>query len=221
MRFKKNMKLCDYGCNQEAKYYFPTVNKWCCSKFTTQCFEVRRKNSENSKGKSQSEEHKRKLSKIRKGKPTWNKGKKMSDEWRNRVGKNFLDKKHTSKTKKKMRYSSIQRIEEQFLNNEPLTPCIGKEERLFLNEVESILNTKVHRQFSVSGFFVDGYIPKLNLAFEFDEEINHKDVSKDLQRQQEIEESLNCKFFRVNDYKWKKDKKEIIRKIKELKHDLG
>ena len=38
------MKLCDYGCGQEAKYYFPTVNKWCCSK-TYQLCPVKRKES--------------------------------------------------------------------------------------------------------------------------------------------------------------------------------
>ena len=38
------MKTCDYGCNQEAKYYFKTVKKWCCSKFSTQCVALREKN---------------------------------------------------------------------------------------------------------------------------------------------------------------------------------
>lgn len=29
--------ICDYGCGQEAKYYFPTVNKWCCSSHFSKC----------------------------------------------------------------------------------------------------------------------------------------------------------------------------------------
>ena len=36
------MKICEYGCGQEAKFYFPTVDKWCCSEHYRQC-PVRRK----------------------------------------------------------------------------------------------------------------------------------------------------------------------------------
>ena len=28
----EEIKLCNYGCGKEAKFYFKTVNKWCCSK---------------------------------------------------------------------------------------------------------------------------------------------------------------------------------------------
>lgn len=45
------MKFCDYGCGQEAKYYFPTVKKWCCSKSKNSCPVIRAKNSLRSKGK--------------------------------------------------------------------------------------------------------------------------------------------------------------------------
>ena len=30
------MKLCDYGCEQEAKYQFKN-GKWCCSKYHSLC----------------------------------------------------------------------------------------------------------------------------------------------------------------------------------------
>ena len=40
------MKLCDYGCRLEAKFYFKTVKKWCCSEHVTKCPEMRRKNHE-------------------------------------------------------------------------------------------------------------------------------------------------------------------------------
>jgi len=29
--------LCEYGCGQEAKFYFPTVNKWCCQNHVSKC----------------------------------------------------------------------------------------------------------------------------------------------------------------------------------------
>ena len=79
------MKLCDYGCGQKAKFQFKN-GKWCCSESHSNCPEVRRKNSENSKGdkhhyfgKKRSEETKKKISKSNKGKCSgrvpWNKGK--------------------------------------------------------------------------------------------------------------------------------------------------
>ena len=37
------MKLCDYGCGNEAKFLFKN-GKWCCEKIITKCIEVRRKN---------------------------------------------------------------------------------------------------------------------------------------------------------------------------------
>lgn len=46
------MTLCFYGCGQEAKYYFKTVNKWCCSKSHNMCPINRQKNSLKNKGKS-------------------------------------------------------------------------------------------------------------------------------------------------------------------------
>jgi len=37
-------KLCDYGCGREAKHYFPTVDKWCCSPSYNSCPISREKN---------------------------------------------------------------------------------------------------------------------------------------------------------------------------------
>ena len=36
------MKLCDYGCGQEAKYQFKN-GKWCCSKNISQCPEIKKR----------------------------------------------------------------------------------------------------------------------------------------------------------------------------------
>ena len=32
--------LCDYGCNQDAKYQFKN-GKWCCSKNTSSCLKIK------------------------------------------------------------------------------------------------------------------------------------------------------------------------------------
>jgi len=45
------MKICEYGCEREAKYQFKN-GKWCCSKSQNSCPELRRKNSESNSGKN-------------------------------------------------------------------------------------------------------------------------------------------------------------------------
>jgi len=178
--------------------------------------ETRKKLSEKATGRILSDETKKKLSEKKKGHIPWNKGKKLGKKWSERVSKNFLGRKHTDDTRMKIRLSTIKQIEEQKLNGEPLTPCIGKIERKFLNEIEDVLKIKILRQYPIRGYFIDGYIPELNLAFEFDEVANHKNINKDLKRQNEIEKFLGCSFFRVSDKEWKTNKKEIINQINRL-----
>jgi len=45
------MRICDYGCGQEAKYRM-TNGKWCCSSFYSKCPEIRKKNSDGRTGKN-------------------------------------------------------------------------------------------------------------------------------------------------------------------------
>ena len=66
------MKLCDYGCDQEAKYQFKN-GKWCCSKNHAGCLFIITKISKSNKGKNtgpRSEEIKRKISNSLKGRKT-------------------------------------------------------------------------------------------------------------------------------------------------------
>lgn len=44
-KLREKPELCDYGCGQEAKFYFKSVDKWCCSKHANQCPIMREKNS--------------------------------------------------------------------------------------------------------------------------------------------------------------------------------
>jgi len=43
------MKLCDYGCGQEANYQFKN-GKWCCCNNINECISFKKKNSELKKG---------------------------------------------------------------------------------------------------------------------------------------------------------------------------
>jgi len=99
-------RVCDYGCGQKAKYYFPTVDKWCCSKSQNSCLEMRKKNSSLQKGeksawygKKHSQEAKDKIRKA-------NKGKKHSQETKEKIRKANKGKKHSQETKEKIRKSS-------------------------------------------------------------------------------------------------------------------
>ena len=86
------MRICEYGCRQEGKYYFSTAKKWCCSKNHVQCPVIRRKLSIESpkKGKTYKEIY----------------GEERSEEMiKNRSGKNnpFFGKIHTKESMEKNR----------------------------------------------------------------------------------------------------------------------
>jgi len=49
---RENPGLCDYGCGKESKYYFKSVDKWCCSKNVNSC-PIKRKNASDSHSKGE------------------------------------------------------------------------------------------------------------------------------------------------------------------------
>ena len=100
-------------------------------------------------------------------------------------------------SRKKLRESAIKRVERQKFNGLPLIPCIGKNELQFLNILENNLGYKILRQYSVEGYFLDGYIPELNLAIEVDEDYHKKQIEKDIKRENIIKDKLNCEFIRI------------------------
>ena len=61
-------------------------------------------------------------------------------------------------------------------------------------------------EYSIGGYFIDGYDKDLNIAFEYDEAVHYKDKEnnilkdKDIKRQQNIINKLNCEFWRYNEY---------------------
>ena len=61
-------------------------------------------------------------------------------------------------------------------------------------------------EYSICGYFVDGYDKERNIVFEYDERAHYKDrennilKDKDIQRQQNIINELHCEFWRYNEY---------------------
>ena len=109
------MKLCEYGCGQEAKHQFKN-GRWCCSKNYQSCPTNRRKYSRVKIGKIRepfSEEHKRKMSEAKIGKI-------CSEETKRRIGKSMKGKNtgpRSEETKRKMSESqklTIKKINKKY-----------------------------------------------------------------------------------------------------------
>lgn len=142
--------------------------------------ETKNKISKANKGKKRSEEVKKKFSIIRKGLNTWTKGRKASEE-----------------TKQKMRESRIKYIASVYGN---VYPGIGKNEKEILDKLEQELGYRIIRQFEVGGYYVDGYIPEINLVIEVDEKYHDNQKEKDLKREEFIRAKLGCRFIRIKDF---------------------
>ncbi len=105
----------------------------------------------------------------------------------------WKDKKLPEYMKEKQRVAAMKRIKEN-----GGYPNIGRQEKQILDELELSLNCKIIRQYEVRGFFVDGYIPKVNIVFEIDE--RRKNNQKQIEREKIIKQELNCVFLRVPTY---------------------
>lgn len=91
-------------------------------------------------------------------------------------------------------------INDKKLENSSLIRNEGNFLRL-LEEKLLDINIKGIKQYRILNFYIDYYIPSLNIAIEYDEELAHKNYSYEKQegRQLMIEKELNCRFIRVSD----------------------
>lgn len=114
-----------------------------------------------------------------------------------------------AKSRKLPRKRKLEILEELNISNEHKSLVIYYKEIEFFNKLETILeifNINYEKQYKIFNYKIDMYLPKLNLAIEYDEN-DHKCYSYEQQelRQKEIEEELGCKFIRVSD----KDRDEL------------
>lgn len=150
------------------------------------------------KGKIMDTAHRQKLSKSHKGQIPWNKNKKIgkqSKEHRLKIGLGNKGKTIKKETKEKMRNAAINYIKTTYGN---VRPRIGRNEKKILDKLEKIFKYKIIRQYSICGYFVDGYISELNLVIEIDE--RPKITERDIEREKIIKQKINCRFIRINDY---------------------
>ena len=148
-----------------------------------------------------SEETKRKMSMAKKGKSSTRKGKHMPKEAIEKI-RNFRIGKHNSDAaKRKLRLSTIAHIK----RTSGIIPIVGKNEKTILDKLEKENNIQIKRNFHIKnlGYFLDGYCKETNTAYEVDEkyhfDFNGNLREKDIKRQNEIENELNCDFIRIKD----------------------
>jgi len=128
----------------------------------------------------------------------------------------FLGKHHTEESKEKTRKSTIKYIES-------LPNYNGTKARYshiackFINKLNKEKNWNLQHaenggEYSICGYFVDGYDKDLNIVFEYDEPRHYTDIEnnilcdRDIKRQENIINELHCEFWRYNkklDYLYK------------------
>lgn len=120
------------------------------------------------------------------------------------VSAKFLGDKNPSKrpeVRKKLRIKKLEYIAKQLkIEGMTLSPTIGKYETQILDNLEKCFSYKILRQHLILGYFLDGYCPALNLAIEVDEPFHYQNGKlreRDIRKQEEIENELNCKFLRI------------------------
>jgi len=156
-----------------------------------------------------SEETKNKLSKYRKGKIA-------SEETRRKISENNKGRILSGETKRKLRISTIEYIKNTCNG---IRPNIGRYEKQVLDELQNIIGFSIKRGFSINGYFLDGYCKELNLAIEIDEEYHYKkekQKQKDIEKQNNITQALNCDFLRIRVDDIIKDGQIVTLKIESL-----
>ncbi len=155
-----------------------------------------------------SEEARKKISESCKGKTPWNKGKTgiYSEETLRKNSESNKGKKRSKETRKKMRLSTIKRIEDRhgiiFPNYNKSAILIIRTEAKKLKIIDLRDAETPGGEFYIKelGYWVDGYSPHKNIVIEVDESKHYKNGKlrqKDVWRQKEIEDHLNCKFIRI------------------------
>lgn len=175
-------------------------------------------------GKHLSQEIRLKISKSCFGKPGPWKNKKLSKEIRDKISKTRKEHNcipwnkgrnncYNDNTLRKMRLKHLERLKRLFPDGAIIRPNVGNKELEFVSELSKIISLDIKPQYSVDGYFVDCYIPEINLVIEFDEINGHTSnlhVENDKYRQLNIVNQLGCLFYRVDEREWDNNKEKVL-----------
>jgi very-short-patch-repair endonuclease len=120
-------------------------------------------------------------------------------ETKDKISKTLTGRKLPLNVRKKQRESAIKNIGKFKFDGKKIKITIGKYEKGILDYLQTVcLTYPILRQYTIDGYFIDGYCPTLNLAIEIDEKYHRNSQIKDIERQQYITNMLKCDFLRIN-----------------------
>lgn len=95
----------------------------------------------------------------------------------------------------------------RILNKPGMSPSVGKLELLFFDQFRLLCPYTLVRSKRVCGYELDGYLPEVNVAIEFDEEhhLTSRQEQRDWVRMVEVANRIKCSFIRVQDRDWYSD----------------
>lgn len=122
----------------------------------------------------------------------------------------FKGKHHSEESKQKTRESTLKYIE-SLPNYNGTKARYSHKACEYINKLNKQNNWNLQHaenggEYSICGYFVDGYDKNLNIVFEYDEVAHYSDKEnnilndRDIQRQNNIIKELNCEFWRYNEY---------------------
>lgn len=119
----------------------------------------------------------------------------IDKEYRRKSVKSHKKYRTSEKTKLKMRNSAIK----NYLKNK--LPRQGKNEKKILDRIEKNIGYKLLRQYSIDGYFVDGYCKETNTVYEIYENYHksNKVALKDRERRKYIRNKIKCKLIIIKD----------------------
>jgi len=125
----------------------------------------------------------------------------------------------TPQGRKLHRINSIRMRDDQLANDEPAMPCVGIEERPFLNTLQQYTKFNIIRNDNSFnhdvGRYPDGHIPELKLFIQFDEKFHFENKEMTIYK----EDDLNCTLelaslgyivFRISEKQWRENKEHVI-----------
>lgn len=139
-----------------------------------------------------------KLKKSHIGKPNSNKGKKFrphTEEEKRKVSNKLKGRQTSDEHRRNLRIATLNYIKDFKL----IRHRIGRNETAILDNLQETIGYRIARQLCIEGYFVDGYIPELNLVIEIDEPHHTRRIEKDKIREEIIKNKLGCTFLRIKD----------------------